>query len=121
MDDEMDDEIDDKDERELERMWQRAVKKGAKLRKEGNVPLGAWRAYQRQAACCARVLRIGAKLQEGESSNTDELIEASNALVRAGEEESAYFHAMTNKEREDHFAAIKQYQDQKKKSGLPSV
>ena len=117
----LDDEDEDEDEREIERIYQRAVKRGAELRKEGNVPLGAWRAYQRQAACTARVLRIGAKLQAAESNNTDELIEASNALVLAGEEESAYFHAMTNKEREDHFAAIMQYQDQKKKSGLSSV
>ena len=34
----------DEDERELERMWRRAVKKGAELQKEGNVPLGAWQA-----------------------------------------------------------------------------
>ena len=115
----MDDE--DEDERELERMWRRAVKKGAALRKEGNVPLGAWRAYQRVAACGARVHRIGAKASESGLKNTNELIEASNALVKASEEQSAYFHAMTDKEREEHFAAIKHYLDQKEKSGLSSV
>ncbi len=112
---------DDEDERELERIWQRAVKRGAELRKEGNVSVGAWRAYQRVAACGARVHRIGAKASEGGLKNTEELIEASNALVKASEEQSAYFHAMTDKEREEHFAAIKQYLDQKKKSGLSSV
>ncbi len=112
---------DDEDEREFERMWRRAQKRGAELREEGNVTVGAWRAYQRVAACSARVQRIGAKASEGGLKNTDELLEATHALLKASEEQSGYFHAMTNKEREEYFAAIQQYLDQKKKSGLSSV
>ena len=113
---------DEEEERELERMYQRAAKRGAELRKQGNVSLGAWQAYQRMAACSARVQRIGAAAShDAGSKKTDELLEAANALLSAGEEHSAYLHAMTNRERDEYFAALAQNVEKMKESGLTSV
>ena len=93
----------------------------ADLRKQGNLSLGAWQAYQRMAACSARVQRIAAASHEAGSKKTDELLEATNALLSAGEEHSAYLHAMTNEERGEYFAALAQNVEKMKESGLPSV
>jgi len=113
---------DDDEEREIERMYQRAAKRGAELRKQGNVALGAWQAYQRMAACSARVQRIGAAAsREAGLKKTDELLEATNALISAGEEHSAYLHAMNIEERDEYFAALAQNVEKMKKSGLSSV
>ena len=109
----------DAENREIDRLVQRAEKRGAELREEGNLQAKMIVAWQREAACAARLAR--ALSHPRGSAEWKKWKRASRDLIKAGDERTALIGVMTEAQIEEHIASITELEEIKARARLDEV